>query len=83
MIHEKHRGYRTGLSIDSGRLNGHVVDKKKKRRRFGPGRDHFGRAVNAKAWLEDPSKRLGMNGPGDDGRGIHDDYVHAAQGGAS
>ena len=52
-------------------------------RRFGPGRDHFGRVVNAKAWLEDPSKRLGMNGPGDDGRGIHDDYVHAAQGGAS
>ena len=52
-------------------------------RRFAPGRDHFGRVVNAKAWLEDPSRRLGMNGPGDDGRGIHDDYVHAAQRGAS
>jgi len=39
--------------------------------------------VNAKAWLEDPSLRLGMNGPSDDGRGIHDDYVHSAQGAAS
>jgi hypothetical protein len=35
--------------------------------------------VNAKAWLEDPSRRLGMNGPGDDGKGIHDDYVHEAE----
>jgi hypothetical protein len=52
-------------------------------RRFAPGRDHFGRMVNAKAWLEDPSRRLGMNGPSDDGRGIHDDYVHAATQGAA
>ena len=52
-------------------------------RRFAPGRDQFGRMVNAKAWLEDPSLRLGMNGPSDDGRGIHDDYVHSAQGAAS
>jgi hypothetical protein len=44
-------------------------------RRFAPGRDHFGRQVNSKAWLEDPSKRLGMNGPNDDGRGAHVDYV--------
>jgi hypothetical protein len=45
-------------------------------RRFSPGRDHFGRMVKANAWLEDPSRRLGMNGPGDDGKGIHHDYVH-------
>jgi hypothetical protein len=44
-------------------------------RRFAPGRDHFGRQVNSKAWLEDPSKRLGMNGPNDDGKGIAVDYV--------
>ena len=31
-------------------------------RRFAPGRDHFGRVVNSKSWLEDPSRRLGMNG---------------------
>lgn len=46
-------------------------------RRFSPGRDHFGRFVKANAWLEDPSRRLGMNGPSDDGKGIHTDYVHA------
>ena len=34
-------------------------------RRFAPGRDHFGRMVKAKAWLEDPSKRLGMGTAGD------------------
>ena len=48
-------------------------------RRFGPGRDHFGRWVNSKSWLEDPSRRLGMNGPSDDGKGIRDDYVHAPE----
>ena len=52
-------------------------------RRFGPGRDHFGRVVNAKAWLEDPSKRLGMNGPNDDGRGAHVDYVAQFRGRAA
>ena len=46
-------------------------------RRFSPGRDHFGRVVKSNAWLEDPSRRLGMNGPSDDGKGIHHDYVHA------
>lgn len=45
-------------------------------RRYAPGRDHFGRQINASQWLEDPSRRLGMNGPSDDGRGIHTDYVH-------
>ena len=45
-------------------------------RRYGPGRDHFGRQINSNEWLEDPSRRLGMNGPSDDGRGIHTDYVH-------
>ena len=45
-------------------------------RRFSPGRDHFGRFVKSNAWLEDPSRRLGMNGPSDDGRGIHHDYVY-------
>lgn len=48
-------------------------------RRFSPGRDHFGRFVKSTAWLEDPSRRLGMNGPSDDGKGIHHDYVHAAR----
>jgi hypothetical protein len=48
-------------------------------RRFAPGRDHFGRLINSKEWLEDPSRRLGMNGPSDDGRGVHTDYVHAQQ----
>jgi hypothetical protein len=46
-------------------------------RRFAPGRDHFGRMVKSSAWLEDPSRRLGMNGPSDDGKGIHFDYVHS------
>ena len=45
-------------------------------RRYAPGRDHFGRRINSNEWLEDPSRRLGMNGPSDDGRGIHTDYVH-------
>jgi hypothetical protein len=45
-------------------------------RRYAPGRDHFGRVINANEWLEDPSRRLGMNGPSDDERGIHTDYVH-------
>jgi DNA-binding transcriptional ArsR family regulator len=45
-------------------------------RRYAPGRDHFGRMINSNEWLEDPSRRLGMNGPSDDGRGIHTDYVH-------
>jgi hypothetical protein len=45
-------------------------------RRYGPGRDHFGRFITSNEWLEDPSRRLGMNGPSDDGRGIHTDYVH-------
>ncbi len=48
-------------------------------RRFGPGRDHFGRWVAARDWLEDPSVRLGMNGPADDGKGLRVDYVHAAR----
>jgi hypothetical protein len=45
-------------------------------RRYAPGRDHFGRLIDSKEWLEDPSRRLGMNGPSDDGRGVHTDYVH-------
>ena len=45
-------------------------------RRYTPGRDHFGRWINSTKWLEDPSRRLGMNGPSDDGKGIHVDYVH-------
>ncbi len=48
-------------------------------RRFGPGRDHFGRWVAARDWLEDPSVRLGMNGPSDDGKGLRVDYVHAGR----
>ena len=52
-------------------------------RRYAPGRDHFGRMINSNEWLEDPSRRLGMNGPSDVGRGIHDDYVHTAGGAAS
>jgi hypothetical protein len=46
-------------------------------RRYGPGRDQFGRLINSNEWLEDPSRRLGMNGPADDGRGIHTDYVRS------
>jgi hypothetical protein len=49
-------------------------------RRFAPGRDHFGRMVKSKAWLEDPSVRLGMNSRDDDGRGIHDDYINNRMG---
>ena len=52
-------------------------------RRFAPGRDHLGRQINSNAWLEDPSRRLGMNGPGDDGRGVHDDYIARAYGRAA
>ena len=57
------------------RLNG-VYKYQALVRRFAPGRDHFGRMINANEWLEDPSRRLGMNGPSDDGRGIHTDYVN-------
>ncbi len=49
-------------------------------RRFAPGRDHFDREVKAQNWLEDPSRRLGMNGPHDDGRGIHTEYGRADAG---
>jgi hypothetical protein len=48
-------------------------------RRYAPGRDHLGRLVNSTKWLEDPSRRLGMNGPNDDGRGIHHDYVNTGR----
>jgi hypothetical protein len=52
-------------------------------RRFAPGRDHFDRMVQSNAWLEDPSRRLGMNGRNDDGHGLRVDYIARAQGRAA
>lgn len=44
--------------------------------RFGPGVDHFDRAVNLPRWFEDPSRRLGMETPeGREPRGP--DYTRA------
>ena len=52
-------------------------------RRFAPGRDHFDRWVSSSSWLEDPSRRLGMNGRNDDGRGVGVDYIARAHGRAA